>query len=466
MPKSLVNASHAFFASLAWVNGAWVDNVVLTVGSNGCWSAIDMHPSLAAMQAATPLHGPVLPGLVNAHSHAFQRSFAGMAETRHNSSDHFWSWRDRMYAVANRVTPDQLRAIAAQLYLELLQGGYTQVCEFHYLHHDVGGAHHADAYAMSWALVQAAQQVGIGLTLLPVLYERAGFSGATLRPDQRRFASDTAFVSHLCKHFNTARIDHVNAGVAVHSLRAASPQSIHQLRKDLDGVDVPIHIHVSEQMSEVTECLAVTGARPVQWLSQQGLLDSRWHLVHATHASAEEIDLTALHDANVVICPTTEANLGDGFTHVAHWLTSQVGISIGSDSHVSRSWREELRWLEYGQRLKLQARNVCAAPEHGQASTAQRLFQAAHAGGACAAGLNATGLVMGARADFVVLDAHAPALLGIPTEHTLDAVIFAADTASIAQTYVAGNCIISKGMHGQQGLINAAYVAAMQQLWA
>jgi formimidoylglutamate deiminase len=371
-----------------------------------------------------------------------------------------------MYGVANRVTPAQLQAIAAQLYLELLQGGYTQVCEFHYLHHDIGGKHYDDAYAMSWALVKAAQQVGIGLTLLPVLYERAGFNGAPLRTDQQRFTSDATFVSTLSKYFNNAGIELVNAGVSIHSLRAASRASIHQLRGQLVGVNVAIHVHVSEQMAEVTECLQVTGKRPVEWLADEGLLDARWHLVHATHTSAQEIDATAKHQANVVICPTTEANLGDGFTDITHWLNSGAGFTIGSDSHVSRSWREELRWLEYGQRLKLQGRNICASPASSQPSTAQRLFQTVQQGGASAAGFNSTGFVVGARADFVVLDPSTTALLGVPRSHTLDSVIFAADTSAIAQVYVAGEQRLNQGQHKQQGEIATQFASTMQTLWS
>jgi formimidoylglutamate deiminase len=187
--------------------------------------------------------------------------------------------------------------------------------------------------------------------------------------------------------------------------------------------------------------------------------------VHATHTTAAEIEATAKHGANVVICPTTEANLGDGFTDVAHWLNAGVGMTIGSDSHVSRTWKEELRWMEYGQRLKLQGRNICAAPAMGQPSTAQRMFQAAHAGGAAAAGFEATGFVVGARADFVMLDSATPALLGVPAAHTVDALIFAADTAGVAQVYVAGERLINGGAHPQQTAIAQAFIQTMHDLW-
>lgn len=461
----MLSQPRSFLAEQIYINGAWVHEAILTVGNDGCWKSIELNPSTSAKQAAQRLLAPVIPSLVNAHSHAFQRAFAGMAETRINDSDHFWSWRDRMYATANRITSQQLQAIAAQLYLELLQGGYTQVCEFHYLHHDIDGQAYKDAYEMSWALVKAAQQVGIGLTLLPVLYERAGFNGAALRPDQQRFSSNATFVSQLSRHFNDARISNINAGVAIHSLRAASDDSIKQLHRQLDGCNIPIHIHVSEQMAEVNECLQTTGMRPVQWLSEHGLLDARWHLVHATHTTAQEIEMTATKSANVVICPSTEANLGDGFTDIAHWLRSGAGISIGSDSHVSRTWREELRWMEYGQRLHLQGRNICAAPNLSQPSTAKRIYQAAVAGSASAAGFEQHGFVIGARADFLVLDPTTAGLLGVPESHVLDALLFASDTAGIDQVYVAGENIIDRGQHKKQGNIADEYTQVMQSLW-
>ncbi len=457
--------THHYLAETIYLRGAWTHNVLLTVDPQGCWQVIDTAPSAAAKAAAQRLSSPVIPSLVNAHSHAFQRAFAGMAESRIGDADHFWSWRDRMYAVANRVTPAHMQAIAAQLYLEMLQGGYTQVCEFHYLHRDAQGNHYADPYAMSHALIAAAQQVGIGLTLLPVLYERAGFASADLRADQRRFRSDSAWVAGLCQQINTQKIPSINAGVAIHSLRAAQPSSIQALQALLANDDVPIHIHVSEQMAEVTECEAVLGHRPVAWLAQEKLLDARWQLVHATHTTAAEIEAVAANRAGVVICPSTEANLGDGFTDAVHWLNAGVGFTVGSDSHVSRSWREELRWLEYGQRLRLQQRNVLASPATQQNATAARLFKAAQHGGAAAAGLPATGFEMGARADFLLLDAAAPALLGVPTDLTLDALVFASDTAAVSHVYVGGECVLQAGQHPQQGRIAADFVQVMGVLW-
>ncbi len=412
------------------------------------------------------MKAPVLPGLVNAHSHAFQRAFAGMAERRHSAEDNFWSWRERMYGVANRVTPAQLQAIAAQLYAELLEGGYTQVCEFHYLHHAPGGQPYADPYAMTWALTQAASQAGLGLTVLPTLYERAGFALPALRNDQQRFATDAAWVAKLIKAVTASGAPLVNAGAAIHSLRAATPESIRQLKKLLAETNCPLHIHVAEQTAEVADCLASTGQRPVQWLCAQGLLDERWHLVHATHSTAQEIDAVAATGAQLVICPGTEANLGDGLTDVPRWLAAGISTAIGSDSHVCRTWREELRWLDYGQRLHLQQRNVCAAPALGAQSTAQRLFDAALAGGGRAAGLGKQGLIVGARADMVVLNGQCPGLLGVPADYSLDALVFATDGDAIDAVYVAGKQVVHQGKHMAKDAIAQRYVATMQALWA
>lgn len=453
-----------FWAPQAWVQGRWQPNVCLEVDASGQWSRIDSGITTPPA-GATVLAGAVLPGMVNAHSHAFQRAFAGLAERRTSETDDFWSWRDRMYGVALRVTPEQMQAIAAQLYVEMLQGGYTQVCEFHYLHHQEDGTPYADRATMAWALADAAQQAGLGFTLLPVLYERAGFTQAALRPDQRRFASTPALVASLQRDMAVAGRPLANAGVAIHSLRAASPESIRALLAEVDGADMPIHIHVAEQMQEVNDCQSHIGQRPLEWLVKQGLLDARWQLVHATHAFAVEISDVAKQGAGIVICPSTEGNLGDGLTDVAGWLNAGVPMAIGSDSHVCRQWPEELRWLEYGQRLNLQRRNVAASPAHHAGSTAERLFVAAQSAGAPAAGQKTWGLEVGARADLLVLDSQAPGLLGIPALHTLDALLFAADRPAFRDVYVAGRHVIADGRHRDQASIRARFARVMESLW-
>ncbi|MDM4766006.1 formimidoylglutamate deiminase [Pelomonas sp. SE-A7] len=451
-----------YWAAEAWLDGRWQREVLLEVGADGHWSRITAGVPLP--EGAVQLEGPVLPSLVDAHSHAFQRAFAGLAERRDSESDDFWSWRDRMYGVALRITPEQLKSIGAQLYLELLRGGYTQVCEFHYLQHREDGTAYEDELAMAWALAEAAEQVGMGLTLLPVLYAHAGFQQPALRPDQRRFATDADWIWNARSRLNAAGRPLLNAGVALHSLRAAHGDDIRRLQALVGDTDLPIHIHISEQQQEVRDCLAATGQRPMQWLCNELRPDARWQLVHATHSTPAEIEQVAASGAGIVICPGTEANLGDGLCDLPGWLKAGVPISLGSDSHVTRDWVEELRWLEYGQRLGLQRRNVASAPG-ARPSSAERLFEAALAGSAAPAGFSAWGLRVGARADFLVLDPQASGQLGVPVTHRLDALIFGGQGQVLRQVFVAGHCRLEQGRHAAQARVSADFDVVMQTLW-
>ncbi len=450
------------WAPRAWVDGSWQDAVLLQPGLDGHWSAIT--PGVLPPPGATRLPGAALPPLVNAHSHAFQRAFAGLAERRSGAHDDFWSWRDRMYGVALRITPGQLRAVALQLYSELLAGGYTQVCEFHYLHHAPDGRPYADPLAMSRALAEAAVEAGIGLTLLPVLYQRAGFTQPALRADQRRFATDVQAVLALRDGVRALGLPAVSAGVAIHSLRAAAPAAIRALVDSLRGDTAPLHIHVAEQTAEVDDCLAATGARPIEWLAREGLLDARWQLVHATHATPAEIAAVAASGAGVVLCPSTEANLGDGLADLPGWLASGTPLSLGSDSQVGRAWPEELRWLEYGQRLALRQRNVAADPAQAEGSTAARLFERMLTGGAAAAGLARWGLQPGARADLLVLDESADGLNGLAQDHALDGLVFATAAPPFAEVWVAGRRVVVGGQVADGPTRRAAYGQALREL--
>jgi len=449
-----------FWAPRAWIDGRWAESVLLRAGDDGHWA--ELRTGTAAPPQAEVLAGPLLPGLVDAHSHAFQRAFAGLAERRETEHDDFWSWRDRMYRVALRITPEQLRAVAAQLFAELLQGGYTQVCEFHYLQHDSDGRPYADPLALSWALADAAADIGIGLTMLPVLYERAGFGSPRLREDQRRFATDADAVLALQRGLQSSGRPLLNAGVAIHSLRAAAPASIARLVESLGKV--PIHIHVAEQIAEVDDCLKATGQRPIEWLTRHAPLDARWQLVHATHSTRDEIDALARSGAGVVICPSTEGNLGDGLADLPGWLDAGVPMAIGSDSHVARAWPEELRWLEYGQRLRHRQRNVCASPAAGEPATAARLFNRALQGGGGAAGFGRWGLMVGARADLLVLDTQDAALLGVPAERLLDALVFSSPGRPFRDIMVAGRWTL-RAHRGNGDDTAARFAAAMQALW-
>ena len=452
------------WAPRAWLADGWHDHVLLTIGADGHW--LDVSANVAPPANATILAGAALPGMVNAHSHAFQRAFAGLAEHSEGVNDNFWSWRDRMYRVALRITPQQLQAIAAQLYVELLRGGYTQVCEFHYLQHAPDGTPYADPLRLSWALADAAESAGLGLTMLPVLYERAGFNQPALRPDQRRFASTAPAVWAARETLHRSGRPLLNAGVAIHSLRAATPSSIAVLRDLAHGMDGPMHIHVSEQMQEVEECIATLGARPVEWLAHQKLIDHRWQLVHATHTVSSEIDAVAHIGAGVVICPSTEANLGDGLCDLSGWLASSTPMSIGSDSHVTRDWREELRLLEYGHRLIKQQRNISASANTGMPSTAERLWLRAQSGGAAAAGFKQWGLITGARADLLVMNKLDANMIGVPNAYQLDALIFSSPASPWRDVMVAGRWMVQAHQYAGAEEIASQFGEAMHSLWA
>ena len=446
-----------YFAPRAWIGGAWAQDVLLTAGADGRWASVQAG---AVPGTAQRLAGPVLPGLVNAHSHAFQRAIAGMTERSADGQDDFWSWRDRMYSAALRITPDQLEAVAAQLYAELLQAGFTQVCEFHYLHNDIDGKPYADPAEMALALVRAAQRVGIGLTLLPTLYMRSGFGAGGLRQDQRRFASTPDSVLRIAQGVQLQGGGGlVRSGVALHSLRAVDAAALNEVAVAAKG-NLPVHIHIAEQEQEVADCLAATGQRPMEWLLANAPLDAGWNLVHATQSTAAELQGVAHAGASIIICPTTEANLGDGVFDLPGWLGQGGRWSIGSDSHVARDWAEELRLLEYSQRLALRQRNI-AARHAGRESTAAVLFEGALQGGTAAAGVPLGGLAVGQRADFMVLDADAPALAGIPADHVLDAWLFSSPAARPSAVHVAG-----RKTTPLQPEVATAFRQAMRDLWA
>ncbi len=450
-----------FWASQAWVQGAWVYDVLLEVDADGCWSGVTPGATPEQRAGATRLTGPVLPGLVNAHSHAFQRAIAGLTERRSSgagAADDFWSWRDRMYSAANRITPDQLEAIASQLYAELLAGGYTQVCEFHYLHNALDGAAYADPAEMALALVRAAQHTGMGLTLLPTLYMRSGFMATGLREDQRRFASTPDSIARVVEavQARTKGDACINVGVAIHSLRAVSPHALMELAAYAKSGGLPVHIHIAEQTQEVDDCLAHTHQRPIEWLLNHVEVDARWNLVHATHTTASELAGVQSRGASIVICPATEANLGDGVFDLPGYAAVRGTWSIGSDSHVTRRWSEELRLLEYAQRLTQRKRNV-AAQALGPLSSAAAMLEAAMAGAHNATGLALGGIAVGQRADFAVLDPDSPALLGVPADHMLDALVFSSPDAHFSDVYVAGQATARQP--------NAGFVAAMRTLW-
>ena len=453
-----------YFAHQAWVQGAWAKDVLLEVDASGHWSRITCDAAQDCARDAVHLAGPLLPGVVNAHSHAFQRAIAGLTEQRApHGQDNFWSWRERMYAVAQRITPEQLEAIATMLYTELLAGGYTQVCEFHYLHNAGARAPQASALEMSMALVQAAQRSGIGLTLLPTLYMRSGFGADRLRPDQQRFASTPDSIARLVQDVQAATrgMAHVNLGVALHSLRAVTPQALSELAAFADAQGLPIHIHIAEQPQEVQDCIAHTGQRPIEWLLLHTQLHARWNLVHATHATQAELDGVRASGASIVICPSTEANLGDGVFDYGGYCAQGGSWSVGSDSHISRVWNEELRLLEYGQRLTRGQRNV-AAHSGASTSSAANMLQALLRSAQTSTARPLGGLQEGQRADCVVLDTTSPALCGLPHAHVLDAHVFSSPGSAPLAVCVGGQW----RSHSSQGSVLQDYARTLAHVFS
>jgi len=407
----------------------------------------------------------VIPGLTNLHSHAFQRVFAGLAEYRAGESDSFWTWRDRMYRVADAVTPEDLDAIALHLYIEMLESGYTAVCEFHYLHNAPDGRAYSDPTTLASCLMHAAARAGIGMTLLPVLYQQSGFGALAPTAAQRRFTLSTEACLDLVRTLQAAATDRLRVGLALHSLRAVTPEAMRNALASLDSIDrtAPVHIHVAEQQREVDDCVAWSGQRPVEWLLEHAPIDRRWCLVHATHMTDDEARRAAMTGATAGLCPTTEANLGDGTFGFDRWRAARGAWGVGSDSHVTVDAAEELRMLEYSQRLATNRRNVAASATDLHVGSA--LLQAAVAGGAAASGRPTAGLAAGQRADLVVLDTRHPAVAGLDAAHALDAHVFASHRSSAVTTVmVGGHAVVEHGRHRLRGQAIDGFVAARARL--
>ena len=446
------------FAGQAWLPDGFVEGVRIQIGADGALTSV----AAGEASAATRLDRYVLPGMPNLHSHAFQRAMAGLAERQSNPDDSFWTWREVMYAFAGCIGPDELRAIAAQLYVEMLKAGYTQVCEFHYLHHQPDGTPYADPAAMSLALLEAARETGIGLTLLPTLYMTGGFDGRPLSERQRRFYHDVDGYLRLLERLQKEESARVRVGIALHSLRAVPETAMRSVLESGLARDCPIHIHVADQIGEVQDCLAIRNARPVEWLLDHAPVDSRWCLVHATHLSDVELRRLAASGAVAGLCPTTEANLGDGLFPLKSFLDAGGRIGIGSDSHISVSVVEELRWLEYGQRLATRRRNVSAS--RASPNTGETLFRRALAGGAQASGATVGAIAAGARADLVGLDDVSRLLAGRDAAHLLDTFVFAGNADLVRNVVVAGEAVVDDFRHRDEDRIAARYRDVVERL--
>ena len=441
------------YARKALLQSGWANNVRLQLAA-GRIAAIEPDSN---ERDAGPSTGIVIPGLCNAHSHAFQRALVGRTEQRSPAEhDNFWSWRQRMYELAARLDVETLGAIARQVYVEMLESGYTTVAEFHYLHQPASGE---SSDAMFGAIVDAARDSGIRLTYVPVLYERAGFNATEPASEQEMFAPG---IDALLQHHSVASehaSDRLNVAIGAHSLRAVSEQSLHRIVAAAG--DGPLHLHVAEQQREVEQCIAATGLRPVQWLLENFQVDDTWCIVHATHMNTAEIDGLARSGAVVCLCPSTEANLGDGLFRLHDYLVAGGRIAIGSDSHVSIDPFEELRWLEYGQRLAMQARNVTSI---AMTHVGQELFTRALLGGAQACGVTPAGLQTDAPADLVVLDDSDPMFAGHHDDALLDALVFSGYRLPIQRVLVGGEWCVIDGVHVAQADARAAFAAAQQRL--
>ena len=441
-------------ATTLWTPAGWRHDTGLRLDDDGRILALDGAQPTGSTQR-------IVPGIANLHSHAFQRAMAGMAERQTDPRDSFWTWRETMYRFAAGFTPETLYAVASQLYVEMLEAGYTTVCEFHYLHHAPDGRRYDDPAAMSRALIAAARDTGIRLTLLPVLYMTGGFDERPLSERQRRFGHQVEDYLDLLQRLRGDAGHGLRIGCSLHSLRAVPPQAMAQTLAALPA-DSRVHIHIAEQVAEVEDCMAVRKARPVRWLYDHADVDERWTLVHATHLDDAETRAIARSGATVAICTTTEATLGDGLFPLRDYLDAGGRWGVGSDSHISVSPIEELRWLEYGQRLITRRRNI--AVDADSPSVGDTLMRDVAASAAASTGHAIGRLAVGEYADALVLDTDAPLFAGARDEDALDRWMFSGNRPAVRETWVGGRRLVAEGRHRDRDAVAAAYRRAMRVL--
>ena len=453
-----------YLADTVLLPQGWARDVLIEVEPSGNIARVTTDAKAGAAEA---IRGIVLPGMIDLHSHAFQRALAGLTQRLGSDPASFWTWRDTMYAFAEKITPDDERAIAAQLYVELLKGGYTSVVEFHYLHHAPEGQRYAEPAAMSVALHEAALEAGIALTLLPVVYMQAGVDGSPLSGAQRRFALDPEGWRGLAQIVEGIFAGDANRrlGLALHSVRAVPPAAITAaVAAVLEQADEPpIHIHLAEQPKEIRDCLERHNLRPLRLLTEAADLDHRWCLVHGTHLTSDELAFVAGRQAVIGLCPSTEADLGDGIFPLAEYLALGGGYGIGSDSNMITDAADELRLLEQGQRLSELRRVAAASPEQPHCGPA--LWNAALQGGARAAGRPAGRLAPGSRADLVVLDPDHPGLVARSGDALLDSHLFAPGSA-VRDVMVGGAWVLRDGHHTGEASIARSYRRTLLRLLA
>lgn len=447
------------FASALLPSG-WANDVQVVIAAG---AIAEVTPNVAPV-AGDERHAIALPGLASLHSHAFQRGMAGLAELRGDSTDTFWTWRETMYRFALAMSPDDVAAVATLLYVEMLEQGFTRVGEFHYLHHDCDGSPYADVAEMAARIAQAAEASGIALTLLPSFYAHGSFGGAQPHDGQRRFICTVDQFATLmaASRKAIAKLPGANIGIAPHSLRAVTPDELRALVPLAEGG--PVHIHAAEQVKEVEDCLAWSGRRPVQWLLEHAPVDRRWCIIHATHTTDEEIAAFARTGAVAGLCPITEASLGDGIFPAPEFLAAAGSFGVGTDSNVLVGAADELRQLEYGQRLKHRQRNVLSSG--AGRSTGRTLFDHALAGGARALAQGTIGLTPGARADIVTLDMSHPSLSGRAGDTIIDGWIFAAGSGAIDCVWAGGDKVVEGGRHRLRQAARERFNASVRRLVA
>ena len=447
----------AYWFDRAWIDDGWQHDVRITFTD-------DLIASVEVGVPASPddeRHGAALPGLCNVHSHGFQRGMAGLSERRGRPDDNFWSWREIMYHFLDRLTPEDVAAITAQAYAEMLETGFTRVGEFHYLHNDPAGSRYDNPAEMVSAIVAASDATGIGLTLLPVFYAHGNFDGAPPSPGQRRFLNDLDSFATLLDASRGKLTGDTNMGIAPHSLRAVTADELAALLK-LAPVG-PVHIHAAEQVKEVEDCITWSGQRPVEWLLANAHVDKRWCLVHSTHLTASEATALAASGAIAGLCPVTEANLGDGIFPAVEYLAQGGRFGVGTDSNILINAADELRAIEYSQRLLHRARAVLAT--EGAPNVGANLFAKAVTGGAQALDV-ATGLAVGRSADIVTLNLEHPAFAGSDDDSLLDRWIFAGRHGTIASVWRAGRKVVEQGRHVSGDVIAEIYRATLTRLLA
>ena len=443
----------------------WANDVAIVLSAEGSIVAVTANET-DGREPTIP--GYAVPGMANVHAHAHQRAMAGLAEVSSTGTDSFWTWRETMYGFALAMQPAELEAVAAQLYMESLLAGFTSVGEFQYLHHAADGSRYERPAEMSLRCLSAAATTGIAITLLPTFYRYAGLKNRPAAASQRRFVNDAAGYLDIVHNIKTEVLKQNNArlGISPHSLRAVAAEELREVIEEFDRLQPsgPIHIHVAEQSREVEECLAATDKRPIEFLLGNFEISQRWCVIHATHMTEAETEELARSGAIAGLCPTTEANLGDGTFNARQFRKEGGVIAVGSDSNISVSVAEELRQLEYSQRLKFQARNVLAGGPSW--STGRTLFEAAATGGARALGQPQGAIASGLRADIVVLDQQHRSLIGRSGDNVLDSWIFSGGNACVKDVFVAGQQLVREGQHIDCHNITARYRKALEALKA